>query len=112
MWFRRKKQEKMLKKGPFYEKKDALVSYVQSEKGTLFRTYFRKGYDFIVDYSSEEVPVLLEKELVGSVANDKVHIHAEFNANYKLISYKIEKGRFLTFEEYEELSKLKEEKEK
>ncbi len=102
MWFRRKKESK---KNPFYRKKDALVAYVQSDKGTLFRSYFRKGYDFVVDYSSNEKPIQLEKELVGESYEDKVHLHAEFDANYRLLSFEIKKGRFLTFEEYEELSK-------
>ncbi|WP_456400738.1 hypothetical protein [Mesoaciditoga sp.] len=109
MFFQRRKKGKSA--FPFYMKNENIVSYVQSEKGSLFKSYFKKGYDFRMSYD-ERAPVLLDKELVGDTFEDRVFIHAEFDENYKLISYKIEKGRFLTFEEYEELLNSKEEKEK
>ncbi|WP_036226107.1 hypothetical protein [Mesoaciditoga lauensis] len=111
MFFHRKaKKEK--KEGPFYPEENSLVAYVQSNKGSLFKSYFRKGYDFRANYGQEGAPIVLDKELLGNSFEDRVFIHAEFDENYKLKSYKIDKGRFLTPEEYEELLKSKEEKEK
>ncbi len=106
MLFRKKK-----KSGPFYGAKDNLIIYVQSERGTIFRSHLRKGYDFRLNYGKGS-PILFDKELIGATSNDKVNIHAEFDANYKLISSEIRGGRFLTPTEYEELFKLKEEKRK
>ncbi len=103
MLFHRKKE-----RGPFHTKKDYLVVYIESERGSIFRSYLRKGYDFRVNYG-EGAPVLLDKEFVGDFPEDKVIVHAEFDTNYKLISSEIHGGRFLTPEEYEELSKSKEE---
>ena len=104
MFFRKKK-----KSGPFYSTKDNLIIYVQSERGTLFRSHLRKGYDFRLNYGKGS-PILFDKELIGTTPDDKVSIHAEFDANYKLISSEIRGGRFLTPIEYEELFKSKEEK--
>jgi hypothetical protein len=113
MLFRRKKKEgkKENKIGPFYVEDKNLVSYVQSEKGSLFKSYFRKGYDFRTNYG-EGAPIVLDKELLGNTFEDRVVIHAEFDENYRVKTYTIEKGRFLTIEEYEELLNSKEEKEK
>jgi len=109
MFFRRKRKEKSA--FPFYTEGKNVISYVQSEKGSLFKSYFRKGYDFRVNYD-KGAPILLDKELVGNTFEDRVVIHAEFDESYEVIAYTIEKGRFLTFKEYEELLNSKEEKEK
>ncbi len=114
MFFHRKKGKgkRKMKNGPFYLENENLISYVQSEKGSLFKSYFRKGYDFRIDYDSQESPIILDKELMGNSFEDRVFIHAEFDGDYNLKKIKIDKGRFLTEEEYEELLKSKEEKEK
>ncbi|GEM_PF-1488975 len=104
MFFRKKKKEA----GPFYRKKDHLIIYVETDRGSIFKSYLRKGYDFRINYG-EGAPILLDKEFVGNFPEDKLSVHAEFDANYKLISSKIQGGRFLTLEEYEELLKSKEE---
>ena len=104
MFFRKEK-----KTGPFYPKKDYLVVYVQSKRGSIFRSHLRKGYDFQINYESGP-PIILDKEFVGDFPEDRVNVHAEFDSNYKLITSEIHEGRFLTSEEYEELSRSKEEK--
>ncbi len=106
MFFHKKKES-----GPFYNINSDLVIYVQSEGGTLFRSYLRKGYDFRLNYGKGS-RILFDKELIGITSNDKVSVHAEFDANYKLFSSEIHGGRFLTPTEYEELLRSKEEKRK
>ncbi len=99
MFFRKKERN-----GPFYRDKGNFFIYIRSDKGTVFRSFLRKGYDFRLNYE-KGAPILLDKEMVGNTPEDKVIIHAEFDGNYRVISSEIHGGRFLTPKEYEELSK-------
>lgn len=98
MFFRKKEPN------PFHKDKGNFFIYVRSEKGTLFRSCIRKGYDFRLNYE-KGAPILFDKELLGDTPEDRVSIHAELDGSYRVISSEIHGGRFLTPKEYEELSK-------
>ncbi len=102
MFFRRKIQN-----GPLYFEKEGIFMYTQSNKGTIFKTILRKGYDFQINYD-EGPAILLDKELVGQRADDLIVVHLELDQNYNVVSSEINGGRFLTPQEYEELLKKEE----
>ncbi len=95
--------------GPLYGEKNGMVMYIESQKGTTFRSFLIKGYDFQINYD-EGAAIFLDKELVGQIPDDKVTVHIELDGDYRVLSSEIHGGHFLTPQEYEELLKSKEER--
>ncbi|ONN28129.1 hypothetical protein XJ44_00225 [Thermosipho affectus] len=99
MFFKRKKN---LSKNPFYKDKDSLVIYIKCDKcGEMFRSYLRKGYDFLIEYDNKNIAYKIEKVYVGSKCPNKIEVKAQFTGAYKPVSFDIFGGKFISKEDYE-----------
>lgn len=106
MWFFKHKKVKNLAVDPFYREGNTLVAYFKCAKcGEYFRSHLRVGYDFINDYDNPSTPYRLDKIYVGSKCPNKLHLTAAFSASYKVRSFSLEGGEFVTREEYEQHTK-------
>jgi len=85
----------------FYDEKNALVIYFKCSKcGEKFRSYLRKGYDFITDYDTGEYKI--NKEYIGSKCFNKILLSATFDRNYKLKEFSLDNGDVISKEEWED----------
>lgn len=101
-FFKRNKSNvsKTTNKQVFYNEKNALVIHFKCTKcGEKFRSYLRKGYDFVTDYETGEYKI--NKEYIGSSCFNKIHLSATFDRNYKLKEYTLENGEVISKEEWE-----------
>ncbi|PNR95470.1 hypothetical protein [Petrotoga olearia] len=101
-FFKRNKSNvsKTTNKQVFYNEKNALVIHFKCTKcGEKFRSYLRKGYDFVTDYETGEYKI--NKEYIGSNCFNKIHLSATFDRNYKLKEYTLENGKVISKEEWE-----------
>lgn len=97
---KKKSENKDNQKKIFYEDKNALIIYFKCSKcGEKFRSYLRKGYDFITDYDNGGY--IIDKEYIGSKCFNKIHLFATFDQNYRLIDYKLENGETISKDEWE-----------
>ncbi len=96
MMFWRKKD---ISKNPFYDERDNLVVYLRCNKcGEVFMSHIRKTTELFSDYANNRY--VLNKEYIGSKCPNRIRVHAVFKPNYKLESFEIEGGSFITKEEY------------
>jgi len=95
------KVNKATDKNVFYSEKNALVIYFKCSKcGEMFRSYLRKGYDFITDYDSGGYKI--DKEYIGSKCFNKIHLIASFDRNYKLLDFSLDNGEVISEKEWED----------
>lgn len=96
-----KKRKKDVSKNPFYDERDTLVLYLRCDKcGEVFMSHIRKMTELFADYQNNRY--VLNKEYIGSRCPNRIQVRAVFKPNYRLESFEISGGAFITREEYEE----------
>lgn len=89
-------------KGPKDESSEAVFIYSQCEKcGEKFRNRIDKQFDLQMNYEENGPAYRTHKELVGAQCRNTIILDLEFDQQKRLREKSIERGQFITREEYE-----------
>ncbi len=85
------------------EDKNIIRIYLQDNKcGEKIEVLLRKSYDIQRVYEDSNAYYKITKVVVCTKCYNKIKINITFDKNYNIITNKIENGKFITKEEYNE----------
>ena len=85
------------------ETSEAIFMYSQCEKcGEKFRNRIDKQFDLMMNYEESGPAYRAHKELVGARCRNTIILDLEFDQQKRLTGKSIQRGQFITREEYEQ----------
>ncbi len=101
MWSLFSKKKKKVP-NPLHRKGDAFVIYSECNRcGERFQTRIRRSSEVFQTFGQERGEYLIDKELIGSQCQNKLHIKIHLSDAYRPLDAHIEGGKFITEDEYQ-----------